>query len=643
MKPQNDRIAPVQHEERVDHGGDVVAAWMAGETPRALDAFGRAVDAVTIGELLRRTQSTVVQVALTANAPDVLHEFVRLRGRPGVPRTYVHAPDTMANEVSAWGRAAGTEGRVMYRLGTAPPADCVVFGDEAIVFLGPSGKKPRWVLDLGSAQARTLSSTFAWLFWHRATREMLPGDTHPGAAPPGVEPDPIGAQSSFALAAGLLCPHGSAPAHASGADIAVLPEGLEWTGNASTVFVSADATEGASLTALDARARGGATCVSATLDLPATYLSPDRVNLVLGDARLALRLVVDGPLATQLYQAVDDVARRPAWRYHPALRLADASRPVRRGPKLPEESVAAEVVVDDGAIVAPELERTSTARPPLGRPKGLARTWVHRWRVAPPMAPLGARPAALYEAWRQVDTFARGQADQLRRRLACPEADPAGLTDAAAMIRRRRAIESELDEITEAPLSTQPDSAERLLDRLSAQRTAVDELLDAIATARHDENETVRRAQAEASHADRVAGAKRDKEAREQERVSLSTAVDQVRAAHEGANDKTTRKAAVKKLEAATRALTACDQAIEKARPVIDAPFVFTPSPRKAPAKAPPPVTLTVPSEALPDVGHLVEHGGRRFLEIERWSQLDAGRATARQMKADLVAAREQK
>lgn len=637
MNPTTDLIAPQAFEERIDHGDDVITAWMAGEQPRALERFGRGVTDLEVAELLRRTSSSVVEIALTARAPDVLRAFVRERARAGAPRTYVHLPESMTTEAAGWVRAAGAGSSVVFRFGASPPADWVVFGDEAMLFIGPSGAAPRWVLDLGAAQARSLGSVFAWLFWHRATRELLPGDADAATAHPGVEPDAIGTSDAVQLPAGVLCPRGSEPAHPAHADIAVLPAGFEWPGAARVVFTAPEATP---LPAAEQRARAGATCVSAALDLPTAYLSSDRVGLVLGETRLALRLDLDGPLATELYQVVDDVARRPAWRFHQTLRLSDAVGPIRRGPKQAIETVEAETVVDDGTVEAPELDPSTTARPPLGQPKRLARTWVHRWRVTPPVAPTGARAAGLYEAWRQVDAFARTQADLVRQRLGSSDANEAGLSESAAFERRRRAIEAALDEVTETPLSAQPEAASRLLDQLVAQRAAADELLEAIAEARHTEREATRRAQAEKSHEERITQAAHDLEARTRERATHEEALAKARTALEAAKDKHARKSASRKVEDATRAMAACDQAMQKLRPVLDARFVFTPSPRKPSARAALPVTPAVPDEALPAVGHLVEHGGRRFLELERWPQLEAAREDARRLDARLVAVR---
>ena len=58
----------------------------------------------------------------------------------------------------------------------------------------------------------------------------------------------------------------------------------------------------------------------------------------------------------------------------------------------------------------------------------------------------------------------------------------------------------------------------------------------------------------------------------------------------------------------------------------------FVPAPPKGSA------TPRIPAEALPSLGELLEAGSDRFLAIETWEQLDAGRAEAARLKARLVA-----
>jgi hypothetical protein len=636
MHAPPDRILPREFQELVDHGDDLVAAWMAGETPRPLEAFGRPVDEVEVDEVLRRAGPRPAMVALTPHAPEVLTRFVQARSNE-VPRTYVVADEAMARSpvVRAWQGPANIS--VHGRFGEAAPADWVVFGDEALLFIGPAGEPAHRVLELGGAPARTLARVFAWMFWHRATRERLPGDLEATAALSPMGPDPLARQVSVTLEAGQLSLTGPEPVRPVNAAIAVPAPSEPWSGAAGTLFVAPETT---AIDDLSVRAKTGTVCVAADLKLPETFLSPERVSLVLALGRRALRIDIEGAPATRLYQAVEDSARRPAWRFHPALRLRDAERPVRLEPKGPPRDVASQAEVDDGEIEAPELDPMFSVRPPKGRPKTLARTWIHRWRVTQPCAPSGARPAALYEAWQRLDAFARTQTDLLRQRLAAGDGDETGLPEASTFARRRRAIEGVLDEVTESALSTQPEAAARLVDALTAQRSATDELLEDIAVARHEQREAARRSQAEAGHAERAGRAREDLEIKRKEHAHLQAARDAAKTDREAAKDKHERKTADRKLELAERALAATAQAIEKLRPALDAPFVFTPSPRKPFTKTAPPMTPTVPDEVLPTVGRLVEHGGRRFLEIERWSELDAGREDARRLDARLVARR---
>ncbi|MCB9538176.1 MAG: hypothetical protein H6704_18120 [Myxococcales bacterium] len=85
----------------------------------------------------------------------------------------------------------------------------------------------------------------------------------------------------------------------------------------------------------------------------------------------------------------------------------------------------------------------------------------------------------------------------------------------------------------------------------------------------------------------------------------------------------------------AETALSDAQRALADARAAAEAEFVFHPS-ATPPAAAPTPLPA-VPAEALPAVGALHRHGGRRLLVVRTWQQVPQARLDADRLGAELV------
>ncbi|WNG59322.1 hypothetical protein F0U59_34840 [Archangium gephyra] len=75
----------------------------------------------------------------------------------------------------------------------------------------------------------------------------------------------------------------------------------------------------------------------------------------------------------------------------------------------------------------------------------------------------------------------------------------------------------------------------------------------------------------------------------------------------------------------------------------LDTPFQFQPSPRQtqAPRKEGTPRPPPIPNEPLPEMGALLEHGGKRYLSVSSWPQAERALAAAQRLRAQLVVSNE--
>lgn len=95
------------------------------------------------------------------------------------------------------------------------------------------------------------------------------------------------------------------------------------------------------------------------------------------------------------------------------------------------------------------------------------------------------------------------------------------------------------------------------------------------------------------------------------------------------------RLAALTEVREKTRA---CSREIEGLEKIISAPFVFEPPPGRP--KSPSPAEShapTVPNEAPPELGELLENRGTRYLAVRTWEQVQPASQVAKRLQAELV------
>ncbi|HEX8826196.1 MAG TPA: hypothetical protein VF794_40200 [Archangium sp.] len=85
------------------------------------------------------------------------------------------------------------------------------------------------------------------------------------------------------------------------------------------------------------------------------------------------------------------------------------------------------------------------------------------------------------------------------------------------------------------------------------------------------------------------------------------------------------------------------DARLEACGRALDTPFQFQPSPRRvqAPRKEGTPRPPPIPNEPLPEIGALLEHGGKRYLSVSSWPQVKRALAAAQRLRAQLVVSNE--
>lgn len=239
------------------------------------------------------------------------------------------------------------------------------------------------------------------------------------------------------------------------------------------------------------------------------------------------------------------------------------------------------------------------------------------------------------EAWRR----ARGAAiDEARQR----EAHAARVAEAQARCAALEAGRAPLDATlraarvdlaaAEAAWSAARDGAragaiERVAAALAEAVEAAEQALGSMGSGSSSRKKNKRRQAAQDVVAKARAAAEAGPTAADiEEAIDADPAVRSARAAHD-----TARRAAA----GADAAWADAQRALADARAAADAPLVLRP---RAEASAPAPAPLPpVPAEALPAVGALHRHEGRRLLAIRTWHQVPQARLDAARLGAELV------
>lgn len=518
-----------------------------------------------------------------------------------------------------------------------------------------------WSLALDDRQRASLRHLFLRAFWHDATEEsVLQGDAiewrRPMARPEEV-PEPDATQALSRLAPGaplvprpsstrLLLRAGTAPASAP-AELFVPPDGAQHD-------------------ALTRLTRAGVSVRWNGLDLPDLELAPDGGALLLRGAKGDLRVRLN---QTQC-DVLDAILSGPgAWRFacdarigDPSLRDASFWLPGEPGPR----PLDREAVLRLGDVRGSALDDYHLAEPEVF-PEGpvLALAVRHTWTALPPSVPKGASEDALIGRWRALDTRWAARRDALvasleallpaRERLAqFPGQDGAVL----GFARAHADLAARVSALPAALGGADSASAHEAIASLESLDASYDTLASALAKAEHAAKMAQAREAQEQAWRDRRDAARMALSPRRQAFEESTARVATLRNAldsrkEDGEISRSDREArrrrdadALQRAERDARRLGDEVQALERAAHAefhFEAPPPSTASTsRKGAAFVPTPARATealeVPEEALPEVGALRTHKGRRYLVIERRAELDAARMVADRLRAELVA-----
>ncbi len=583
----------------------------------------------------------------------------------GGERTYVLAP-------GGWGKGPiearlKAFPRMLIRTLREVPVSALHTPSTAMMWFGGTAAGPTpWQLHLDDVQGESLRLLFLRLFWHEAVEEAWTGDRQFTFRPPGDRPFdvPIQGQESPLR----LVPNDTRLDTTSDHSLVRLGSGPLPRTTPKHLWWPPSGEHHAKLVSL---ARKGAHIQWDDRDLPdlavgavgGVVLLPGRT------ARLRLQLTT-----AQAADAAKILEQAGSWAFRDDVRLGDCAN--AKQVWLPDaaraQSTEPEEVIPLPDVQAPSLRQVAASSPsafPEAHPLTLSARY--QWSVALPHAPVDAQEDALMARWRDVDGDWTRRVEAIRAAVVGASADRTRISAAFTRLvgavlgfeRTQEQLAGEIDALTgETPSLAGPDGAVNLFARLikleERTRTHGRELHDAERTARESDEreaqESAWRARVAASHRDLPAqkAALADAETRGRDLQRDMVQVGEATAAAEGSASKdalaqqkkvSDEQAKLKRTVAALRhEIAALEQSAAE-------PFVFAPPPHKTnfksqsgnrfvPPTTPDKATLAVPEDALPEVGRLLQHRGKRYLVIDDWTALDSGERSAERLGARLVA-----
>lgn len=542
------------------------------------------------------------------------------------------------------------------------PSSAIHFGTQAYLWIGA-----RHVLHLERAQAEALRQVFLRLFWHDATEEMWSGNPQFGWRParerPFDVPDvSVSASVRWEPAAARLTgdPRGALMHVSSGLPPDAAPLRL-W-------FPAGPAHH----ERLAKLALANVEVVWAERGLPDLLVNGGTSEVLLPGANGRLRLRLTAPQAARVTQLLEAT---PTWQFKTNVRLGEANHRTAHF-WLAGESVARglelEQCVEAPAVAATSLRAAPTTVPasmPTAQPLALAVRY--QWTVVPPRVPTGAEEDALVGRWRKLNEDWTVRLARCRVALVAAEGDRGRIGRAfsrlvSAMLGFERTHGGLLARVSaleaQRPSAAGPSGAHALLTQLGEIEDAARKLQADLEEAERNARDDQEREKQQAAWQSRVDAANRDLPDR---RKALTTAesrrvaiADDLRGIDESLES--AEREAKKDLTANQRKLSddlqRANNGVTRLRGEISALeqqaaelFEFRPSPAPAGRPAQPggrfvPTastarpTANVPDEALPEVGTLRSHKGKRYLVINNWEQLDVGEHAAERLSALLVA-----
>ena len=657
---------PIQRLERnrVEDRHDVrlPAAWVrAADTPAA-PFRGRWLSSHDAGETQGgRTQAPVL-VMLADPAGPALRALLD-HGRAGA-RVYVLAPvgwEPKGSDIS------GCPTVLVRRVAEVPVSGWHTDAGAQIWMGAQAGGDAPWRLRLAPEQAASFRQLFLRLFWHEAVDEAFSGGNRlvfraAGGRPFDVPNLSDGAPVRLVAAAtqSSQLPKG-ARVHCS---TAVPPNGQP-----SHLWLPPGSDHHDALGRLVA---GGTRVQWWDRSLPDLTLTDGTGNVLLPGSKYRLRVELTRE------QAADGVAlleQQGLWAFQTGVRLGDQAH---SGVELWLEGAAnANAVEHEQSIAMPDVGAeslraiASTTPGSWPTPQPLALSARYTWTVVPPSVPAGASEDPLVGSWKKADADWHKRLASVRSALELAEGNRGRIGRSfarlvSAMMGFERTQSGLLAESStlEALLPSEagPAGAPALLSRLERLEEQTKTLQANLEESEQKAREDEEREKQEAEWRRRVEQARR---ALPEHRAEVSDAnekrpalVEQIEQLSE--EIKTAGKKAQRSLKAERGKLqdqlTRLDRQIQRLTGEIEVlertaaePFAFKPPARPAtrstgsagrfvPTSSGPRAAAVVPSEALPEVGKLRSHKGKRYLVIERWEDLDLGEQAAERLHAHLVA-----
>ena len=655
--------------DRTEGRGDEVlpTCWVRMEAPKTTheNTNTQALVPVRSSTVLPRPHADeAVLVLLGPKTPDVVRTFIQdaanANARVYVLAQYDELDETRASEIA--GRAGA---HVLIRRVPALAASGIFVdrGRASGLFLAASSDAPpAWWLPLTSEQGLAAFRYALHEFWHQATDEgwaegskIRFGETRerPFDVPLPPKHAPV-RPSSEPPSGGRWCwysPGGDMPTGKPPKRVLVRPSGDHHGDLAKLV-------------------RAGADVAWSDVGLPTAALDEQSGVVLVGPSSHRLRIELAPDQAAGIRHLLDEAAGAPEWRFLTDARLDGIDGVVI----LPGVKDAAPVIDDhpelcgsvraDSLRVMPDTEPSSF--PPVPQ---LVRGVRWTWTVQPPRSPKAAKQDPLSVAWKKLDDDVQARLDRAQGQLSELEQRSGTLGRAFEKLAgpllgfgsTRKSLLQRVKDLADkqAPSALGPSAATKMLDEIQRIETQIEELIGNIDQAEHEARMDKER---DEQLADFKKSKKRAKSDMEQHKNDLKKAKQDLQTVEAGLGElagdshglsKKDRRARQKKLrddsKRAERWVSRLEQLMAEAQSVLDAEFSFRPSPapttqkksrkgaRFVPKARPNPIT-TAPDEAPPSVGELFSHGGKRYLVITRWEQLDKGEREADRLGAALVA-----
>lgn len=614
-----------------------------------------------VGDLVRRVAGVASQPSLFVLSDSAPSELARamLDAAAGDRRVYVLGPTGFGTGQRDPGLRDRASAFVLVRRTSLPLLSAVVncFTRRAVLCIGAlSHEAPQWAIELDESQSAGFVRVALHWFWHHAADEAWTEPKSPALTFQPPQDRPVDVVPPTDGSVRLL--RRPVDSEAVPGDAVCVRSGI--IGIPKRVRRLVTQPSGDEQEALAELAAAGSDVVSLGQVLPDMWVTPTDGVIEWPIADFMLRLRLNPSQAHPLHDAL--LQAKPA-----AVLRRDASLRALSGSVWLPGASGAKPCIDEEEIVVGEvpcesLEGVSNKEPakwPEAPP--LVRKAVFTWTNMPAIPPAKAIRSGLYQQWEEADKSlsSRVKACGEFLRSAGERSDQARSTlgrwfeGVLGLDRKRRELMAECESLTAAKLAGgSVDAARGFVARLEALEAGVQEYTRGVDSDIAKADEQQQREQWEKEQTDhkaqldeldaKIAAAKQQKSFLDEESTNgqrKEESDSDWKARQRKLNDDL--KTVANEIARLNGSRSQHEQALKrpfspKSRHGNEAKRTggkgFVPAPAKGT------VGLRVPSEALPSVGELLDAGTDRYLAIETWEQLDAGRAEAARLKARLVA-----